>query len=200
MSSRLGSFLVFSVSCVVAGSIAIASSGCEQASEPPPETPHKAAGTRPPDRTEVTMELSDASPPGEKAAPSSAPSSTATASSSAASGSEPSEDPHVGGVQSDPAVEKAVAPVRPRLHACYKKALAAEPNIGGSATFDAIIGKDGKVVSARFVKRDGLAEDMVGCLLVAVKAMTFEGNRKSQIVTLSFGSAPAANADAGAKH
>jgi hypothetical protein len=115
----------------------------------------------------------------------------------------------IGGAQADPTVEKAVAPVRPRLRACYKKALAAEPNIAGSATFDATIGKDGHAASARFVKRDGLNEDMVGCLLAAVKTMTFEPGRKSQIVVLSFGSraaastsgqASASDASTGGKH
>jgi hypothetical protein len=110
----------------------------------------------------------------------------------------------IGGAQSDPAVEKAVAPVRPRLRACYKKALATAPNSAGSATFDATIGKEGRVASARFVKRDGLDEDMVGCLLTAVKAMTFDTSKKSQVVTLTFGtSAPGTGAvpaaDAGAK-
>ena len=38
---------------------------------------------------------------------------------------------------------------------------------------------------------------MVGCLLVTVKAMTFDTSKKSQIVTLAFGSVPAA-ADGGA--
>jgi hypothetical protein len=105
----------------------------------------------------------------------------------------------IGGAQ-EAVVEKAVAPIRPRLRACYKKALAAEPNIGGSATFDATIGKEGHVASARFVKREGLNEDMVGCLLAAVKAMTFETGRKSQVIALSFGAAPATSPAAGAKH
>lgn len=200
MNARVGSFVLY---CVVAGAVAIGSGGCEQGTEPPPETP-KSSGTRPPDRTEVTMEISDAMPPGEGVAPSAA-TAAPSAPPAAATGPDPSDDPNVGGAQSDPAVEKAVAPVRPRLRACYKKALAAEPHVGGSATFDATIGKDGKVAGARFVKRDGLNEDMVGCLLVAVKAMTFEAGKKSQIVTLSFGSAPdagatpaTATADAGA--
>ncbi|HVH46419.1 MAG TPA: AgmX/PglI C-terminal domain-containing protein, partial [Labilithrix sp.] len=110
---------------------------------------------------------------------------------------EPAEDPTIGGPQADPVVEKAVAPVRPRLHVCYKKALAADPHVSGGATFDATLGKDGHVASARFVKRDGLNEEMVGCLLTAVKAMTFEPGRKTQIVTLSFGGA---GSPAAAKH
>ena len=201
MSARPGSILLFTVSCVVAGAVAIGAAGCEQGSEPPPETP-KSAAKRPPDVTEVTMEVSSASPPGEHAA--SPPGETASvtaadASAPAASGNapDPSDDPNIGGVQSDPVVEKALAPVRPRLRACYKKALAAEPHVAGSATFDATIGKEGKVASARFVKRDGLNEDMVGCLLVAVKAMTFDPNKKSQIVTMTFGSPAPRSGDAG---
>ena len=193
MIARPGSLLLFTVSCVVAGAVAMGSAGCEHGSEPPPETPKRAANL-PPDKTEVTMEVSSASPPGEHSAP--APGATASttpndggAPAVAANAADPSEDPNIGGAQSDPIVEKALAPVRPRLRACYKKALAAEPQVGGSATFDATIGKDGKVASARFVKRDGLNEDMVGCLLVAVKAMTFDPNKKSQIVTMTFGSA-----------
>lgn len=190
------------VSSLVAGGLTIASGGCEQGSEPPPETPNRAS--RPPDRTEVTMEISDAAPPGEKAALDAVAASGAdAAATTAVAESELSDDPNIGGPQPDPAVEKAVAPLRPRLRACYKKALAADPNVGGSATFDATIGKDGKVASARFVKRDGLNEDMVGCLLVAVKSMTFDAGKKSQIVALSFGTPPgpaAAAADAGTKH
>lgn len=188
MSARLGSFILF---CVVAGA-AGAVSACDPASnDPPPQVPKSAP--RPPDKTEVTMEVSTDPPPGEAA-------HVADASSLATSAPEPSEDAMSGGVQSDPMVEKAMAPVRSRLNACYKKALAAEPGIGGNATFDATIGKDGRVASARFVKRDGLNEDMVGCLLATLKAMTFDmgnTNKKSQIVTLAFGSAPAA-ADGGA--
>ncbi|MBX3209069.1 MAG: AgmX/PglI C-terminal domain-containing protein [Labilithrix sp.] len=185
------------ISLLFAGGVAAA---CDPpSSEPPPQAPKSAS--RPPDRTEVTMEVSSAAPPGEVAPPaSSGPASTAEPATDA---SDPSNSATIGGVQSDAAVEKAVAPVRPRLRACYKKALAAEPGIGGSATFDATIGKDGHVASARFVKREGLSEDMVGCLLVAVRAMTFDGGKKSQIVTLSFGDPPAAaapvGADAGAK-
>ena len=158
--------------------------------------------TRPPDKTEVTMEVSpfDGGEP-----PSSTTSSASTSSGSVAtsggggkSGSaDPSEDPNIGGPQ-DATVEKAVAPIRPRLRACYKKALASEPSLAGTATFDAVVGKDGKVASARFVKREGLSEDMMGCLTTAVKAMTFEGNQKSVIVPFSFGNVPAkAGADAG---
>ena len=140
------------------------------------------------------MEVSSAAPPGEPPpsamTATNAPPSDAGTPVAAVTGPDPADDPNIGGTQPDPAVAKAVATVRPRLRACYKKALAAEPNTWGSATFDATIGKDGKVASARFVKRDGLNEDMVGCLLVAVKAMTFDVNRKSQVVTLAFGSAP----------
>lgn len=188
MSVRLGSFILL---CVVAGGLGVVSA-CDPAPEPPPQVPKNAP--RPPDKTEVTMEVSSDPPPGEAAH------AAAAASSPAPSAPEPSEDVMSGGVQSDPAVEKAMAPVRPRLNACYKKALAAEPGIGGNATFDATIGKDGRVASARFVKRDGLSEDMVGCLLATVKAMTFDTSntsKKSQIVTFAFGSAPAA-ADGGA--
>ncbi|MBN9165119.1 MAG: AgmX/PglI C-terminal domain-containing protein [Myxococcales bacterium] len=199
MSMRLGSFILL---CVVAG-VAAAVSACDPAPEPPPQVPKNAP--RPPDKTEVTMEVSSDPPPGEAARAAAA----ASEGSLAPSAPEPSEDVVSGGVQSDPVVEKAMAPVRSRLNACYKKALAAEAGIGGNATFDATIGKDGRVASARFVKRDGLNEDMVGCLLATVKAMTFDTsntNKKSQIVTLAFGSAPAAAdggfappADAGAK-
>ena len=209
-----GSFPLFTVArvCVVTGAILLASTGCEQASEPPPETPKNAA-PRPPDVTEVTMEVSSAAPPGEQLPPGEPAGPDGGA--PMATGSDVADDPNIGGAQSDPAVAKAVAPIRPRLRACYKKAVAADPNVGGSAIFDATIGKDGKVVSARFAKRDGLNEEMVGCLLVAVKAMTFDANRKSQVVTFTFGSAPspgdagappatavpgaAANQDAGAK-
>ena len=111
----------------------------------------------------------------------------------------------------EPAIEKAVGPIRPRIRACYKKALVAEPSLGGTATLDAVLNKDGRVSSVRMAKRDGLNEDMVGCLLTAMKSATFEGGNKSQVVTFSFGSPPSASgpssttpttavgADAGAK-
>ena len=190
MNARL-----FLLPVLVAAGLA-ASFACGPASnEPPPET---AKGSRPADKTEVTMEKNAAYDP-DAGAPSSPVVSAPTATPAHA---DPTEDPMIGGPQ-DALTEKAVAPIRPRLRACWKKAITAEPGVGGSATFDATIGKDGKVASARFVKRDGLSEDMMGCLLVAVKAMTFEGARKSQIVAFTFGtsSAPAAAsapADAGA--
>jgi hypothetical protein len=171
--------------------LALVVSGCDPApNEPPPQTP-KAA--HPPDKTEVTMEVSSAAPPGAPPPPAPTP--------EASNGPDPSEDPNIGGAQADASVEKALAPLRPRLRVCYKKALTANPNIGsGSATFDATIGgKDGRVASVRFVKREGLDEDMVGCLLVVIKAMTFDASRKSQILTLTFGKPSATAADAGTK-
>lgn len=110
---------------------------------------------------------------------------------------DPSDDPNLGGKQ-EPAMEKAVAPIRPRLRVCYKKALATDPAAAGSVTFDATVGPNGHASTARFVKHQGLSEDMIGCLLTAVKAMTFDPSKKSQIVTFSFGN-PKALGDAGAK-
>ena len=92
-------------------------------------------------------------------------------------------------------VEAAVAPIRPRLRVCYKKALNTETSVAGTATFDATIGAGGHVASARFVKREGLNEDMMGCLTTAVKAMTFDVGKKSQVVTFTFGT-PKASASA----
>jgi hypothetical protein len=136
------------------------------------------------------------------------PTASSSSSSSGASASggttvastDPSDDPNIGG-RYDAVLEKSITPIRPRLRACYKKALAAEPNVAGSATFDATVGKDGKVASARFVKREGLNEDMMGCLLTAVKAMSFDGNQRSVIVPFSFGAVGAGKSggsDAGA--
>jgi hypothetical protein len=180
--------------CAVAAGIAFA---CDPV---PPEPTTPAQKQRPPDVTEVTMEVTPFDAGGtEGIGP---PPAAATAQ---APEPEPSEDPNIGGPQ-EPYVEKAVAPIRSRLRACYKKALSSEPKLAGKATFDTTIGKDGHVSAARFVKREGLNEDMVGCLLAAVKGMTFDPGRKSQIVTLSFGrpeeGAPApaaAPADAGAQ-
>ena len=104
---------------------------------------------------------------------------------------DPSDDPDIGGPQ-EAALEKAVAPIRPRLRACYKKALAVDPKAAGSATFDTTIGKDGKVSAARFVKKEGLSDDFVNCLTSAVKAMTFAPDRKSQVVAFTFGNPPGA--------
>jgi hypothetical protein len=144
------------------------------------------------DRTEVSIErapidggMADEPSPGAASAGASRPASDAGA---IGAGDAPA-DATIGGPQ-EPAVEKALAPVRPRIHACYKKALAAEPGIGGSATFDVTMSNAGHVSAARFVKRDGLNDDMVGCLLAAIKAMTFEPGKKSQILALSFGSPP----------
>lgn len=153
-------------------------------SDPPPENPStSAAANKPQDTTSVKMEPITA--------PSTAPTPDPTPSTPpppapVADPSDPSEDPNIGGPQ-EAVVEKAVAPVRPRLRACYKKALAADPKAAGSVTFDTTIGKDGKVASARFVKKDALSDDFVSCLTVAVKAMTFAPDRKSQVVAFSFG-------------
>ncbi|HVJ92527.1 MAG TPA: AgmX/PglI C-terminal domain-containing protein [Labilithrix sp.] len=209
--------LVVSFGVLSAG--AIVGLGCGGATnEMASETPKSAS--RPPDRTEVTVLPSDAPPTEEfgpgaaRATPAAAASSPASAPSAAnpsaaASGGpgstatpEPVDLVKSGGVQADPFVDKAVSPIRPRLRACYNKASALDPSLGGSATFDATIGKEGRVTSARFVKREGLSDDMVGCLLTAVKAMTFDASvsRKTQVVTLSFGGAASASngADAGA--
>lgn len=185
--------LAFAALCAVAAGLAFA---CDPV---PPEPTTPAQKARPPDVTEVTMEVTpfDAGAPEGMGPP-------AAAATAQAPDPDPSEDPNIGGPQ-EPYVEKAVASIRSRLRACYKKALATEPKLAGTATFDTTIGKDGHVSAARFVKREGLNEDMVGCLLAAVKGMTFDPGRKSQVVTLSFGrpeeSTPppaAAPADAGA--
>jgi hypothetical protein len=149
-----------------------------------------AAHPLPPDRTEVKMEV--ASP--DAGAPES-PSTPAPAASSAPAAPAPpsaADDPNVGGTPSDSVVATALEPIRGRLRACYKKALATDPKLAGTATFDATIAKDGKVASARFVKREGLSEDMMGCLTTALKAMTFPPGQKSQIVPLTFGNAGSA--------
>lgn len=153
-------------------------------SDPPPENP-STASNKPSDTTSVKMEPVTA--PSTTPAPDAPAASTAAPVATAAPDpSDPSEDPNIGGPQ-EATVEKAVAPVRPRLRACYKKALAADPKAAGSATFDTTIGKDGKVSSARFVKKDGLSDDMINCLTSAVKAMTFAPDRKSQVVAFTFG-------------
>ncbi|MFO0738166.1 MAG: AgmX/PglI C-terminal domain-containing protein [Labilithrix sp.] len=155
-------------------------------SDPPAESP---ATKKPGDTTEVKMEAvpvaSSAAPPPETPPASSAP---ATMASSAPTG-DPSEDPSLGGPQ-EATLEKAVAPIRPRLRVCYKKALATDPKAAGSATFDTTIGKDGKVSAARFVKKEGLTDDFINCLTSAVKAMTFAPDRKSQVVSFTFGNTP----------
>jgi hypothetical protein len=190
-------FLVASSSSIATIAVACGANEGEGATTPTSNKP------RPADTTEVTMERSsfDASEgthllaAGSSSSSSSSSSSTSTSSSSSSGGSssggpDVADDPNIGGKQSDPQIEAAVAPIRPRLRVCFKKAQAAEPNVGGTATFDATIGADGHVASARFVKREGLSEDMMGCLTTAVKAMFFEKGKKSQIVTFNFGSPP----------
>jgi hypothetical protein len=170
----------------------------------PSQTPSSTTTTTKPsnDKTVVTMEAVsfDGAAP---SSPTSSPTAATAPTTSTSTAPDPADDPNIGGVQ-EGALEKAVAPTRPRLRACYKKALAVEPNVGGSATFDVTIGNAGKAATVRFVKRNGLNEDMIGCLLPAIKAMAFEPTQKSQILTLSFGTPPTTStsnttADAGAK-
>lgn len=183
-------------------SVLLAALACEESTGPEPRT----AKSLPPDRTEVKMERienfdPDSGTVGPVASTTAATSTTATPPPDAAGGADagaaawtgdPTEDPMIGGRQ-DPKVEKAVAPHRQRIRACYKKERAKEAGLVGSATFDVTIGAGGKVASARFVKREGLNEDMVGCLLAAIKGMTFDAGDKSQIVALSFGAAPSSD-------
>jgi hypothetical protein len=156
-------------------------------SDPPPDAQ---TAKKPTDTTEVKMETV---PVGSNVA---APTASATTASSApatmapATPGDPSEDPNIGGPQ-EATIERAVAPIRPRLRACYKKALAADPKASGSATFDTTIAKDGKVSGARFVKKEGLSDDFVNCLTSAVKAMTFSPDRKTQVVAFTFGNSSA---------
>jgi hypothetical protein len=144
--------------------------GCEPKSESS-STP--ASKNRPRDKTEVTIEVTPV------ASASAAPSSEEPAKPA------PRGDDTIGGPQ--PAeLEKAVAPVRPRIRACYNKAVANEA-VSGSATFDVVVGKDGKVSTARPLKHEGISEDFTNCLVAAVRTMIFEGDKKTQIVTLTFG-------------
>jgi hypothetical protein len=179
MLSRAQLLLLFAVGLVACGG------------DPPPE----AQSSKSSDNVEVKME---AVPVASAAAE---PSPVATAPSTSGSGAppiDPAEDPNIGGPQ-EPFVEKAVSPVRPRIRACYKKAAAASPGLVGSITFDTTIAKDGKVSSARFVKKDGFTnDDFVGCLTSAVKSMQFAPDRKTQVVAFTFGAS--SGADAGARH
>jgi hypothetical protein len=152
------------------------------------------------DRTEVSVQVSEAGIASEEPKLVAPIATSRPAEGAASDGGDPGDDVSGGGKQ-EPTVEKAVAPARPRIRACYRKMIAADPSLGGQATFDATVGATGTVSSARFVKRDGLSEEMVGCILSAIKTMTFDAGRKSQILTFSFGSAPtrkAAEGDAGA--
>lgn len=138
------------------------------------------------DKTEVKMEAVPVTSSVPEPPPTSTASST-VATTTPPPSSDPSDDPNIGGPQ-DATVEKAVAPIRPRIRACYKKALAAQPGQAGAVTFDTTIGKDGKVSSARFVKKDGnLSDDLVSCLTTAAKAMQFAPDRKTQVVAFTFG-------------
>ena len=183
-TQRLGFVLVFGLAA------------CDPAATDAPAT-SPTSTQRPPDKTEVTMEISSAAPP----APPPPPTATPTPAEASA---DVSDDALIGGKQT-PEMEKALAPIRPRIRVCYKKAMNTETSINGTAAFDATVGKDGKVASARLVKREGVSEDMMGCLLAAVKTMAFEGDARSRIVTLSFGrpvrataNAATASVDAGA--
>lgn len=152
-------------------------------SDPPPE----ASSAKKPDTTEVKMEavpVTSTVPP-----PPVATASTPPAPSAPPASTDPLDDPSLGGPQ-EATLERSVAPIRPRLRACYKKALDANPKAAGSATFDTTIGKDGKVTGARFVKKEGLSDDFVNCLTSAVKSMQFSPDRKSQVVAFTFGAAP----------
>lgn len=181
MTSRLAA-----ISLVLGASLGFACGG----DPPKSDTP---ANVGQPDKTEVKMEavpIASATAP-EPPPSSSAPSTVATAPPSG----DPSDDPNIGGPQ-EATVEKAVAPIRPRIRACYKKALATTPGMAGTVTFDTTMGKDGKVSSARFVKKDGnLSDDLVNCLTAAAKAMQFAPDRKTQVVAFSFGQ-PAGGAGA----
>lgn len=204
--ARECSFRFFFGAAVFAAALA----ACEQqGTNEEPATPVTKARTQ--DKTEVKMEVStpttDQAPTNTSGSnlATTSPSTTGVGGSSGSHGSgsgvDP-EDPNIGGVQ-DAATEKSIAPIRPRLRACYKKALISEPSLGGNATFDVTLSKDGKVVNVRFVKRDGLNEDMVGCLLTSVKHATFDATQTTKIITFTFGNAaptpapPAASADAG---
>jgi outer membrane biosynthesis protein TonB len=142
------------------------------ACDPKPEPTRPGAKTGPPDKTEVTMEVTPVASAAEATATEEPPKPA------------PSDDT-IGGKQ-PPEIEKAVAPVRPRIRACYNKSAASEP-AAGSASFDVVIGKDGKVTTARILKHEGISEDFMNCLVATVRTMTFEGDKKSQFVTFTFG-------------
>jgi hypothetical protein len=139
------------------------------ACDPKSEPASPAAKKHPADKTEVTMQATPLAPapPTTEETPKPVPT-----------------DDTIGGKQ-PPEIEKAVAPVRPRIRACYNKAEGAS----GSASLDIVVGKDGKVTTARFLKHEGLSEDFMNCLVAAVRTMTFEGDKKSQLVTFTFGGA-----------
>ena len=174
MLRRFAFALLVSVACGACGN------------EPPPETP--APSVKPADKTEVKMEAVSVTSAAASAEP--APSNSNAPSTMAPPSADPSDDPNIGGPQ-EATLEKSIAPIRPRLRACYKKALETTPGLTGSVTFDTTIGKDGKVSGSRFVKKEGLNDDMVGCLTTAVKTMTFSPDRKSQVISFSFGTPPA---------
>src|SRR5262245_48781030 len=98
MSARAVLFYV--ASAVAIAGMSLVASGCDPSRERPAHPPK---APLPPDRTEVTMEISSAAPPGEPppAPRESTPASTKT------EATDGSDDPMIGGVQPDAIVEKA---------------------------------------------------------------------------------------------
>lgn len=111
----------------------------------------------------------------------------------------PEGAPQVEGRVAPEEVRMAVMRVRPRIRACYERALKSDPTLALRLTMGFTVGTDGKVSE---VKLDGLtpaAAELGKCLTAAMKAMVFAPRDTTVMVRYPFTFGPALPApDAGA--
>lgn len=88
--------------------------------------------------------------------------------------------------------ERVITMLRPRVKACYVKALAEAPTLAGEATFAVELAKDGRASKVAVQKRKGLNESVVECLVARLKALEFTTDGKPYTVLFPFTFAPKA--------
>lgn len=101
------------------------------------------------------------------------PRASATAAASAAPpGGEPATRPSGEGDASNAA--SVVMRARGKLKSCHQRAIAADPSVGGTVVFEAVVGADGKVQSVRIASNTGLPQSCVACLEHVLRGLQFD--------------------------
>ncbi len=73
-----------------------------------------------------------------------------------------------------PGSSDTVTLMQPQFAKCYQAALTKDPHTEGSTRVVAKIDADGSYLSVTPTQTDGLSDDLVGCLVAAVKAIRFQ--------------------------
>ncbi len=182
----------------VAGLFAASIVGCGPEAGPPPSVPTAPATSMTAAPTASEPEPAPPSPQGADPTPAPAtPSSTAASSmlapshASAAASAMPSPgDPKGSWISDAPTTsssqvseaDRVVEGLRPKLRACYDKAVADGTRVSGMVTCGVRIAKNGKVAAVGVTRRSGLPAPLVECIVAELKNAQFDKRAEEGLI------------------